>query len=43
LIEAQVRNGSANKLMPAFGGAITDDQIKAVAEYVASSDFAKRR
>lgn len=42
LVEAQVRNGSANKLMPAFGGAISDEQIRAVSAYVASSEFAPR-
>lgn len=39
LVESQVRNGSQNKLMPAFGGALTDEQIKAVASYVASPTF----
>jgi cytochrome c oxidase cbb3-type subunit 3 len=39
LVEAQVRNGSQNKLMPAFQGALNDAQIKAVAAYVASSGF----
>ena len=39
LVEAQVRTGSKNKLMPAFGGAISDAQIKAVAAYVASPQF----
>jgi mono/diheme cytochrome c family protein len=39
LVEAQVRTGSKNKLMPAFEGALTDAQIKAVAEYVASKSF----
>jgi mono/diheme cytochrome c family protein len=41
LVENQVRDGSQNKLMPAFGGALTDDQIKAVAAYVASPAFVK--
>lgn len=41
LVEGQVRNGSANKLMPAFGGAISEEQIKAVSAYVASGEFAK--
>ena len=36
LVEHQVRNGSKNKLMPAFEGALSDAQIKAVAAYVAS-------
>jgi mono/diheme cytochrome c family protein len=39
LVEAQVRNGSKNKIMPAFQGALTDAQIKAVAAYVASPAF----
>ena len=39
LVEAQVRNGSKNKLMPAFGGAISEEQIKAVSAYVASPSF----
>ncbi len=34
LVEAQVRKGSANKLMPAFAGALTDAQIAAVAAWV---------
>jgi mono/diheme cytochrome c family protein len=40
LVEQQVRHGSANKLMPAFEGAITDDQIRAVAAFVAGPRFA---
>jgi mono/diheme cytochrome c family protein len=39
LVEQQVRHGSANKLMPAFEGAISDAQIQAVAAYVASPHF----
>ena len=39
LVENQVRHGSQNKLMPAFEGAISDAQIRAVAAYVASSAF----
>jgi cytochrome c553 len=39
LVEAQIRKGSQNKLMPAFEGALTDAQIKALAEYVASPTF----
>ena len=39
LIENQVRGGSKNKLMPAFAGALTDDQIRAVSAYVASPSF----
>lgn len=42
LVEAQVRTGSKNKLMPAFDGALTADQIKAVAAYVASKQFAAK-
>jgi mono/diheme cytochrome c family protein len=30
----QIVNGSRNRQMPAFGGAISDDQIDAVIEYV---------
>ena len=40
LVEQQVRHGSQNKLMPAFEGAISDAQIRAVAAYVASPAFA---
>lgn len=39
LVEKQVREGSKNKLMPAFEGALTDEQIKAVAAFVASPKF----
>jgi mono/diheme cytochrome c family protein len=39
LVEAQVRSGSKNKLMPAFAGALNDAQIKTVAAYVASPTF----
>jgi len=39
LVENQVRHGSNNKLMPAFEGALTDDQIKSVAAYVSAKDF----
>jgi len=39
LVENQVRTGSKNKLMPAFEGALTDAQIKAVAAYVSSAKF----
>lgn len=38
-VEAQVRNGSDNKLMPAFGPVLNDAQIKAVSAWVASSSF----
>lgn len=34
LIEAQVRHGSANQKMPSFAGAMTEDQIRAVAAFV---------
>lgn len=43
LVEQQVRTGSKNKLMPAFEGAVSDAQIKAVAAYVASPQFAAPR
>jgi mono/diheme cytochrome c family protein len=39
LVEQQVRRGSQNKLMPAFEGAISDAQIRAVAAFVASARF----
>jgi cytochrome c oxidase cbb3-type subunit 3 len=39
LVEAQVRGGSKNKLMPAYEGALNDAQIKAVAAFVASKKF----
>jgi mono/diheme cytochrome c family protein len=39
LVENQVRRGSANTLMPAFEGLITDEQIKAVSAWVASPTF----
>jgi len=34
LIVAQVRNGSKNKVMPSFAGALSDEQIAAVAAFV---------
>jgi mono/diheme cytochrome c family protein len=43
LVEAQIRNGSQNKLMPAFQGAMTDAQIQAVAAFVAAPEFTKRK
>jgi mono/diheme cytochrome c family protein len=43
LVENQVVHGSQNKLMPAFAGALSDVQIKAVAEYVSSSEFLKQK
>ena len=39
LVENQVKHGSKNKLMPAFEGALSDVQIKAVADYVSSPAF----
>ena len=39
MIEQQVRDGSKNKVMPGFAGALSDAQIKAVAAYVASPQF----
>jgi mono/diheme cytochrome c family protein len=42
LVENQVRHGSQNKLMPGFEGALTDEQIKAVAAWVASPEFLAR-
>jgi mono/diheme cytochrome c family protein len=42
LVEHQVRTGSANKLMPSFQGALTNEQIKSVSAYVASPAFLKR-
>lgn len=41
LVENQVRHGSKNKLMPAFEGALSDDQIRSVAAYVAAPAFPK--
>lgn len=41
-VENQVRSGSSNKLMPAFAGALTDAQIKAVSAFVASPAFVAR-
>jgi mono/diheme cytochrome c family protein len=37
LVEHQVRTGSSNKLMPAFAGALSEAQIRAVATYVTSA------
>ncbi|CAN5705597.1 hypothetical protein BH11MYX2_BH11MYX2_27910 [soil metagenome] len=39
LVEKQVRAGSANKLMPSFVGALSDQQIEAVATYVSDPSF----
>lgn len=41
LVEKQIRTGSENKLMPSFEGALSDEQIKALATYVASPAFLK--
>lgn len=41
LVAGQVRAGSKNKLMPSFAGALTDEQITAVAAYVASPAFGR--
>jgi mono/diheme cytochrome c family protein len=38
-VEAQITNGSKNKLMPAFAAALSPEQIKAIAAYVASPRF----
>ncbi len=38
-VEQQVKNGSANKLMPPFRGALTDAQISAVAAFVVAGTF----
>jgi len=43
LVGAQVRHGSQNKLMPSFAGALSDEQIDAVAAYVASPGFVAAR
>lgn len=43
LVEAQVRAGSKNKLMPSFEGALNDAQIRAVADFVASKSFPAHR
>ena len=43
LVEQQVRSGSKNKLMPSFADAMKDDQIKAVAAFVASPQFLAHR
>jgi len=42
LVENQIRAGSPNKLMPAFAGALSDAQIKAIAGYVADPSFVSR-
>lgn len=43
LVAKQVRMGSANKLMPAFAGALSEPQIEAVAQFVASPEFVAPR
>jgi mono/diheme cytochrome c family protein len=43
LVEKQVREGSQNKLMPAFVGALNDVQIRDVASFVASPQFLEPR
>ncbi|HEY4059159.1 MAG TPA: cytochrome c [Kofleriaceae bacterium] len=42
LVEKQVRTGSQNKLMPSFVGALSDEQIDAVARYVSDPSFVKK-
>ena len=42
LVANQVRNGSQNRLMPAFQNVLSSAQIEAVAAWVASSEFPKR-
>jgi len=39
LVAAQVRMGSANKLMPSFAGGLSEEQIQAIATFVASPSF----
>lgn len=43
LVEKQVREGSQNKIMPSFAGALNDAQIKAVAKFVADPGFVTRK
>ena len=43
LVAKQVREGSQNKMMPAFERALTEEQIAAVATFVASPQFLERR
>jgi mono/diheme cytochrome c family protein len=43
LVENQVRTGSKNKLMPSFQGLMSDEEIHALAVYVASPEFLKRK
>jgi mono/diheme cytochrome c family protein len=39
LVDYQIRTGSQNKLMPSFAGAFSEEQIAAIAKYVASPTF----
>ncbi len=39
LVEAQIRKGSQNKMMPSFEGVLGEEQIKALAAYVSSPAF----
>jgi cytochrome c553 len=39
LVEQQIRKGSQNKMMPSFEGALSDEQIKALAAYISSPTF----
>lgn len=41
-VAQQVRQGSQNKLMPSFGGALSDAQIEAVSRFVASPELLAR-
>lgn len=41
-VDKQVRNGSENKLMPAFSDRLSDQQITALAQWVASPAFVTR-
>lgn len=41
-VAQQVRQGSTNKLMPSFAGALSDAQIEAVSQFVASPELTKR-
>ena len=42
LVRHQVKNGSANHVMPSFDGALTDAQIDAVASYVLTLSIPRR-
>ena len=41
LIENQIHNGSKNKIMPAYDGLLSDEQMRAIAAWVASPEFLK--